>query len=108
MSKVEAIPNRALRRHHLPPPRAPFSEIVAFARSYDAYAIHGRDRCARIANAAVSDYTKTEAIPDDLDTLRTCLFFESRRWILWRQEPTNDAHAYIRALIEGIESKLPD
>ncbi len=107
MSKVAAIPNSALKRRHLPRPRAPFNEIVAFACSYDAYAIHGRDRSARLANVAVSDYAKTETIPEDLEAIRTCLFFEAQRWILWRQEPTNDAHAYIWALIEGIEDKLP-
>jgi hypothetical protein len=107
MMRVEPITNDALRRRHLPKPRAPFTEIVVFANSYDAFELHGRARSARLANAAVTTYAERGVLPDNLDTLRTCLFFEARRWILWRQEPNNDAHAYIWALIEAIGERIP-
>jgi hypothetical protein len=107
MPKVVAIANDALRRHHLPKPRAPFTEIVAFAGTYDAYALVGRARSSRIANAAVGVYAERELLPDTLDDLRTCLYFEAQRWILWRQEPNNEAHAYIWALIDAIGERIP-
>lgn len=107
MPKVEAIANDALRKRHLPKPRAPFTEIVAFAGTYDAYELHGRARSSRLANAAVSAYAAREALPDNLDDLRTCLYFEAQRWILWRQEPNNEAHAYIWALIDAIGERIP-
>lgn len=107
MPKVAPIANDELRRRHLPKPRAPFTIIVAFAHTYDAYEIRGRARSSRIANAAVSAYAERQVLSDDLDTLRTCLFFEAQRWLLWRQEPNNEAHAYIWALIDGIGAKIP-
>jgi hypothetical protein len=107
MPKVDAIANDALRKHHLPEPRAPFTQIVAFASTYPAYELIGRARSSRIANAAVSAYAEREALPDNLDDLRTCLYFEAQRWILWRQEPNNEAHAYIWALIDAIGQRIP-
>lgn len=107
MPEATAISNEDLRRRHLPKPRAPFTVIVAFANTYDAYEIHGRARSARVANAAVSTYAKRQVVPDSLDTLRTCLYFEAQRWILWRQEPNNEAHEYIWALIDAIGEHIP-
>lgn len=107
MSRATSIANEDLRRRHLPKPRAPFSVVVEFARTYDAYELHGRARSAHIANAAVTAYAERQVLPDDLDSLRICLFFEAQRWILWRQEPNNDVHEYIWALIDAIGAKIP-
>ncbi|CAN5744998.1 hypothetical protein BH24DEI2_BH24DEI2_21620 [soil metagenome] len=87
---------------------APFKDIAALGYTFDGYAAHGMERCAEIANAALSAFYHQEALPDDVVTLRTCLFFETRRWLLYDQVPDQKARVYIHALIDSLKAKLEE
>jgi hypothetical protein len=57
----------------------------------------GTDRCAEIANAR-SHETLTD--------LRTCLFFEQRRYRHLGEEPSGDNEQYVRNLLLAIRRPL--
>lgn len=96
-----------LRPKDLPSDDADVREITQFAHTFDGYARWGSfERCAEIANA-----------PDHstIDKLRTCLFFEARRWRHFGERPDEEAITYwrklvstIRTRIEFLESASPD
>jgi hypothetical protein len=84
----------------------PFNTIVKFAYSFDGYKQFGMERCAEIANTALSTFYHTQILPDDIDVIRACLFFEARRWTLYQKEPDNKGMIYIHALIDKLEKQL--
>ncbi len=85
---------------------APFKDVAVLGYTYDGYAEHGMERCAELANAALSAFYHHETLPEDVVTLRTCLFFETRRWLLYDQVPDRQARLYIHALIDTLKAKL--
>jgi hypothetical protein len=96
------VPHRVLRRSDLPAGRAPFEEIVTFAYTFDGYAHYGMEHCGTLANETYATWTQAQTLPDDLDALRACLFFEARRWIVLEREPDIRARLYVDALLEAI------
>lgn len=94
------IPHDALRRRDVPPATADWPTIWAFALTFDGFQAHGSfDACAAIAN---------EMRPATLGDLRTCLFFEQRRWRHYGDDPDEEAGPYIRSLVQRIHDALPD
>ena len=86
---------------------ASFDEIVVFAFTFDGYERYGMEACAQLANEALSSFYHERVMPEnDLDVLRTCLFFEARRWRHFGMEPEGDARRYIESLLAGIKSCL--
>ena len=72
--------------------------LIEFAHTFDGYARWGSfERCAEIANRR--DHSS-------LDALRTCLFFEARRWRHFGESPDAGALAYWRELVAGIRAHL--
>lgn len=100
------IPNDELDVTTFPKRRDPFNKIVEFACTYDGYAHFGMEKCAEICNAALSTFYHSQTLPDDIDTLRACLFFEARRWTLYGKEPDNKGLIYIHALIDRLAKQL--
>jgi len=95
---VQQIPNREISLEHVPPSDSDWSTIAAFALTYDGFTASGSfERCAEIAN----DHRH-----DTLSDLRTCLFFEQRRWRHYGRPPEGDDLAYIRNLVESIRGKI--
>jgi hypothetical protein len=103
---IMLIPASELSKTTFPKRRDPFNKIVEFAYSFDGYAHFGMEKCAEICNAALSAFYHSQVLPDDIDTLRACLFFEARRWTLYGKEPDNKGLIYIHALIDRLEKKL--
>ncbi len=99
-------PNNKLDTTTFPKRRDPFNKIVEFAYSFDGYAHFGMEKCAEVANAALSTFYHSQVLPDDIDTLRACLFFEARRWSLYQKEPDNKGLIYIHALIDRLAKRL--
>lgn len=85
---------------------APFKDIAALGYTFDGYAEHGMERCAELANTALSAFYHHEVLPDSILMLRTCLFFETRRWLLYDQVPDHKARLYIHALIDRLGELL--
>jgi hypothetical protein len=88
---------KSLTTEDLPGPLADWSTISAFALTFDAYALIGSEACAKIANAR-----KSETMTD----LRTCLFFEQRRWRHFGEDPDPSTMEYIHGIVEKIRIKL--
>src|SRR5262245_42902326 len=78
----------------IPPADADWGAITEFALTYNGYKAWGSfDACAVIANAQRHG---------TLAELRTCLFFEQRRWHHFGDEPDDEAMLYIRSVVEQI------
>jgi hypothetical protein len=101
-----SVPHRSLTRDDVPDPRAEFDDIVAFAYGFDGYARFGLEGCGELANRTLSTFLTERRLPDDLDTLRACLYFEARRWIVLEQEPDTRARLYVGALLDHLGDRL--
>lgn len=94
----------------VPPADASSRDILMFGLSFDGYAYwaaedpssRGTETCGRIANEAAKVWGESATVPDDLVVLRTCLFFEQRRWRHFASEPGPETVRYLRALVEAI------
>jgi hypothetical protein len=103
-----SVPHRSLTRDDVPDPRADFEAIVAFAYGFDGYARFGLEACGTLANRVLATYLAERRLPDDLDELRACLFFEARRWIVLEREPDTRARLYVGALLTHLGDRLDD
>jgi hypothetical protein len=106
--ELATVPHRALTARDVPDPRAEFDDVVTFAYTYDGYARYGVEGCGTLANATVARFLADRTLPDDLDELRACLFFEARRWIVLEREPDARARLYVGALLDHLASRLDD
>lgn len=91
------IANSELSLADIPRDEASWHEMMPFALSFDGYSIHGFDLCARIAN---------ERRNKTLTELRTCLFFEQRKFRHLAQNPNKREMAYIQKLLKSIRAKV--
>jgi hypothetical protein len=109
MSRIDlSEPHRSLSRDDVPDPRADFEDIVAFAYRFDGYARFGLEACGELANRTLSTFLSERRLPDDLDELRACLYFEARRWIVLAREPDTRARLYVGALLDRLCDRLDD
>ena len=96
--KAKHVPNSDLRLEKLPRNDADWETIQRFALTFDGYSYWGSfERCAEVADAQ-----RRETLTD----VRTCLFFEQRRWRHYGEEPDERAIAYIRALLEDLRTRV--
>ncbi len=92
------ISNDELKLSDLPDPNADWETIVHFAHTIKGYELHGSfEACALIAN---------ERRHNTLTDLRTCLFFEARRYRHFGEDPDLAGMQYIRTIIEQMRAKL--
>lgn len=90
------IPNRELGLDDLPEPGvADWGVIEAFALTFDGYALHAED-CGDVANHASERFRSSGALLASLSDLRTCLFYEQRRWRHFAESPDPESLTYIR------------
>jgi hypothetical protein len=101
------IANADLTEHDIPSPAAEWRQIGKFALTFNGYDSWGSfDKCAEIGNHWAKAHAERQALPDSLTDLRTCLFFEQRRWRHYGWEPDEQAMRYIRDLVEAIRGKV--
>jgi hypothetical protein len=94
------LPSEALTLADVPSPDAPLRQIFRFALTWDGYERAGSsDACARVANARRNG---------TLDDLRTCLFFEQRRFRHFGTAPEGEDLAYVRGLVRQIRDRLAE
>ena len=97
------ISNANLTEADLPAPNADWGTISTFALTFDGYGHwHPESKCAEIANATVGEFWATGQLPTTLSELRTCLFFEQRRYHHFGSPPDEKEMKYIRAIVEAI------
>ncbi len=93
----EDVANAQLSVADIPSFKEDWSRIEPFAQTFDGYRYWGSiDKCAEIAAMT----------PATLTQLRTCLFFEARRWAHLNKEPDEKAMKRIRALVFAINEKV--
>jgi len=103
----DQIANVDLKSQDIPEPNAKWYRICEFALTFDGYDRWGSfNRCAEIGNQSAQAYAERQVLPDSLTDLRTCLFFEQRRWHHFGGAPEGEAIVYIRALLEAIRHKI--
>ncbi|MGC1780175.1 MAG: hypothetical protein WBB34_19745 [Xanthobacteraceae bacterium] len=98
MASPEKIPDSLLTRAQIPGENATWQEIGQFALTFDGYAEWGSlERCAEIANGRRNE---------TLAELRTCLFFEQRRWNHFGHSPDAKTMEYIQGLLAAMREKV--
>jgi hypothetical protein len=103
----EEIANADLRERDVPTPGAGWHEIGRFALSFNGYEWCGSfGECADVGNRGLEAFRESGALPESLAELRTCLFFEQRRWRHFGLDPGDEAMSYVRALVEAIRDKV--
>ena len=91
------IGNSELSVGDIPSFKETWEGIEPFALTFDGYRYWGSiEKCAEIASKA----------PATLTQLRTCLFFEARRWAHLGKQPDAQAMKRIRALVFAINEKV--
>lgn len=94
----KTIPTDYPQASDVPADDADLEDLFRFALSFDGYRRWGSfSRCAEIANAR--DH-------GSLDKLRTCLFFEARRWHHFGDSPDEEETRYWRSLVAEIRLRL--
>ena len=103
----EQIPNTELTQSNVPLSGAGWVEITSFALTFDGYDFWGSfAKCAGIGNEGARLFAEQRLLPATLTELRTCLFFEQRRYHHFGESPDETVMQYIRALINGIREKV--
>ena len=103
----DRIANADLSASDLPPRDAAWWQITPFALTFDGYDHWGSsDQCAEIGNRWAAAFAERQALPGSLTELRTCLFFEQRRWHHFGETPDGESLVYIRTLLEAIRRRV--
>jgi hypothetical protein len=96
-----------LKESDVPAPDAGWREIGRFALSFNGYEWCGSfGECAEAGDRALEAFRETGALPESLTELRTCLFFEQRRWRHFGLDPDEEAMYYVSALVGAIREKV--
>jgi hypothetical protein len=107
MKVMKTISNAQLLEADLPARRATWIKILPFALTFDGYEHWGSfKKCREIADFGVRLHRKQEPLGQSLTDLRTCLFFESRRWKHLEKDPTKKGMNYVHALVEAIRLRV--
>jgi hypothetical protein len=105
---MDSIPNSQLIAKDIPSQRASWKKIEPFALTFNGYKHWGSfKKCREVAERGVKLYRGQQALTHQTMTdLRTCLFFESRRWKHYEKAPSKKGMEYIRTLVEAIRLRV--
>jgi hypothetical protein len=106
--KPDEVPNEHLTASAVPPVTASWHTIVAFALTIDGYNAVGQRKCGQLANSVKSEFAKDVSSVETLSLteLRSCLFFEQRRFNHFGHEPQDADRIFINALLQAIQRKI--
>jgi len=101
------IPNSKLNEDDIPSARATWQKILPFAMTFDGSEYWGSfEKCREIAKVGIASYRDKKPFTQSLTDLRTCLFYEARRWNHLEKTPNKLGMAYIHALLEAIRVRV--
>jgi hypothetical protein len=104
---MNKIPNSQLIDLDLPFHHASWKNIISFAHSFNGYEHWGSvQKCREVAQKGVALHKINQNLTQSLTDLRTCLFFEARRWKRLNRLPNKPALDYVHALVEAIRTRL--
>lgn len=96
----EEVSTEHMHLDQIPQPDETWDAISRFALSFDGYEYWGSlEACGAIANARRHD---------SLVDLRTCLFFEQRRYHHFGSAPGASEMEYIRTIVKKIRSAVEE
>lgn len=93
--------NDALTQADVPGPDARWRAIETFALTFDGYKAFGNT-----LGPLAQRHLEAQTVPETLDELRGCLFFEQRRWRHVQAVPDAKAMRHIHALLAAIRAAL--
>jgi len=95
---TQQVGNAELTPADVPSFKETWAKIEPFALTFDGFKHWGSvEKCAEVAHARR---------PGSLTELRTCLFYEARRWKQLGRQPDAESMKYIRALVYAIREKV--
>ena len=104
---MNTIPNSLLIEKDLPSRRAAWKNILPFAHTFNGYEHWGSvKKCREVAKRGIVLHRTNQDLEQSLTDLRTCLFFEARRWKHLEKNPSKAALAYVHALVEAIRVRV--
>lgn len=104
---MDRIPNTHLIEQDIPSSRASWKKIQPFALTFNGYSHWGSfKKCREVAGQGVKLYRSQQELNLTLTELRTCLFFEVRRWKHYDKNPSRKGMEYIHALTEAIRNRV--
>ncbi len=104
---MDKIPNSQLIEKDIPNHRASWKKIEPFALTFNGYKHWGSfKRCREVAEEGVKLYRGKKELNQSLTDLRTCLFFESRRWKHYAKNPSKKGMEYVHGLVEAIRVRV--
>ena len=108
MREAREIANKDLNVQDIPQINADWDDIGCFALSFNGYDYWGSSKkCSDIANKYRTIYNEEEGVfPSTLTELRTCLFFEQRRFRFTEGASIEKYLDYMRKIIEAIRKKV--
>jgi hypothetical protein len=100
---MDKIPNSQLIETDVPTQNASWKKIEPFALTFNGYKHWGSfKKCREVAREGVKLYREKKDLTLSLTDLRTCLFFESRRWKHYEKSPSKKGMEYVHSLVEAI------
>jgi hypothetical protein len=107
-NKPDEVPNEKLTTSAVPPTTASWRTIVAFAQTMDGYKAIGQKECAQLANRVRGEFKSSALLPETLSVreLRSCLFFEQRRFNHFGHEPEGGDRFLVNALLDAIQKRI--
>lgn len=99
------LPDHRLTADTVPPPDAPWEDVVEFGHRYHAYKVAGSlQRVARLTLEAHDRFTDGGEVPAELQRLRLALFHTVRA--THGDEPSAETERWARALLDGIRDHV--
>lgn len=100
---LEPIANAELTEDHIPSPDAKWESISQFALSFNGYQYWGKAlECIEVGDRCAEIYLAEGILPKSLAELRAGLLVERNRWRRYGAEPSEEAIAYMQAILESI------
>lgn len=104
---MSRIPNTELTERDIPSRNEAWKKILPFALTFNGYAHWGSfQKCREVAERGVKLYRGRQELSQSLTDLRTCLFFEARRWDHLEKDPSEQRMEYIHALNDAIRARV--
>ncbi|MBI3162434.1 MAG: hypothetical protein HYZ23_07985 [Chloroflexi bacterium] len=104
---MDKIPNSQLIEKDIPSQRASWKKIELFALTFNGYKHWGSfKKCREVAERGVKLFRENKEPTQSLTDLRTCLFFESRRWKHYGKNPSKKGMEYVHILVEAIRTRV--
>jgi hypothetical protein len=104
---MSKIPNSDLREKDIPSNQASWKKILPFALTFNGYEHWGNfEKCRDVAKLGIASYKDKKPFTQSLTDLRTCLFYEARRWNHLEKNPNKPGMAYVHALLDAIRVRV--